>query len=95
MEIKCYKCGKNTGLTTPFNISRSELCPHCYANIHSCMMCEFYDKSAYNECREPVADRITDKEKANFCDYFKLTNKSKTQESKDEALNRANALFKK
>jgi hypothetical protein len=30
----------------------------------------FYDPHAYNECREVSAERIIDKERANFCDYF-------------------------
>ncbi len=34
------------------------------------MNCRFYDETAYNECSEPSAERVVDKEKSNFCDYF-------------------------
>ena len=59
-------------------------------------MCQHYDKSAYNECREPNADRVLDKEKANFCDYYKFGNPGKQEgPSKEYLLAKANALFKK
>lgn len=35
-------------------------------------MCIYYDPKSYNECRESSADRVLDKEKDNFCDYFSL-----------------------
>lgn len=34
-------------------------------------MCEFHDTSVAKSCREPVAEEVTDKERANFCDYFR------------------------
>lgn len=59
-------------------------------------MCQFYDISCYNECREPTADRITDKEKANFCDFFKLGDGTDSNlEKQKSALSAADALFKK
>ena len=33
--------------------------------------CAFYSETSYNECKESQADRVLDKEKANYCDYFK------------------------
>ena len=36
------------------------------------MNCDFYDAGAYNQCREPQAERVLEKEKGNFCDYFRL-----------------------
>jgi len=34
-------------------------------------MCEFFDPHVAKQCREPVADFVQDKERANFCGYFK------------------------
>jgi hypothetical protein len=34
-------------------------------------MCEFYDTSVAKSCREPVAEEVSDKERAQFCDYFR------------------------
>ncbi len=36
-------------------------------------MCEFYDTSKAKHCRETIADEVKDKERANFCDYFRPT----------------------
>jgi hypothetical protein len=59
-------------------------------------MCYFYDPKAYNECREPNADRIVDKEKANFCDYYKIGGgKTDPDKERQDQLAKAAALFKK
>jgi hypothetical protein len=58
-------------------------------------MCRHYDKNSYNECRESMADRITEKEKANFCDYFIIGNSGSENNKKDDIWAAAAALFKK
>jgi len=58
-------------------------------------MCFFYEPKSYNECKEPVAQRIVDKEKNNFCEFFKLTTNSDVHEEKNNILSAADALFKK
>jgi hypothetical protein len=59
-------------------------------------MCEFYDTSSYNDCREPSSDRIVEKDKANFCGFFKLTaGESVMNAKKETAVSAAEALFKK
>jgi hypothetical protein len=35
-------------------------------------MCEFFDAAAPQQCREPVADHVSDKSRANFCGYFHI-----------------------
>lgn len=51
-------------------VGRRDTCPHCNRDLRCCKQCKFYDPNAYNECREVSAERIMDKERANFCDYF-------------------------
>lgn len=58
-------------------------------------MCVFFDLSSYNECKEPVAERIVDKEKPNFCDYFVAQSGKRDVLKKDEIFSKADALFKK
>lgn len=58
-------------------------------------MCVHYDKSAYNECKEPVADRVLEKEKANFCDHYKINSIGAQNNNTEDALAKAQALFKK
>jgi len=93
-KIHCFNCNKALELSPAQKIHRSEECPYCYANLHSCKMCDFYDTSAYNECRENSADRIVEKEKANFCDFFILKGGGGGNPAADDALAAAKALFK-
>ncbi|THB63761.1 MAG: hypothetical protein D6B27_11630 [Gammaproteobacteria bacterium] len=70
-EINCWNCGADLSqLPQPF--SRKEECPGCSKEVRVCKMCIFYDPKLHNSCKEPVADRVNDKERANFCDYFKV-----------------------
>jgi hypothetical protein len=32
----------------------------------------FFDTAAPQQCREPVADLVSDKQRANFCGYFQI-----------------------
>ncbi|MDP7321344.1 MAG: hypothetical protein QF441_12080 [Bacteriovoracaceae bacterium] len=95
MQVKCYNCSHLIELLNAENIPRSEECPKCYSNVRSCRMCHFYDINAYNECKEPMAERIIDKEKANYCDYYKIGINNNSDAIKNDALAQANALFKK
>jgi len=55
----------------PTPLRHRDECPACGADLHVCRMCEFYDRSVAKSCREPVAEEVTDKERAQFCDYFR------------------------
>lgn len=39
--------------------------------LHVCRMCLFYDPTLPRQCREDDADDVKEKERANFCDYFR------------------------
>jgi hypothetical protein len=92
----CYHCnGELQLLKIGSNISRKEDCPSCGRDLHVCKMCVYYDTRSYNECKEPVAQRIVDKEKSNFCDNYRLTDKVSDAYEKDNVLSAADALFKK
>lgn len=93
-DILCYNCSGVISLQAGSKVGRHEECPSCYANIRSCKMCQFYDVNSYNECREPMANRIVDKESANFCDFYKLGNGGDAAENKDALKAAADALFK-
>jgi NAD-dependent SIR2 family protein deacetylase len=93
-KISCYACNKELDLNPGQKIIRSEECAYCYASLHCCKMCGFYDATAYNECKESSADRIVEKEKANFCDFFILKGGSGSGPEKDDLLSAADALFK-
>ncbi len=74
---------------------RGDSCPHCRSDARVCKNCVFYDVAAYNECREISADRVVDKEKANFCDFFSPRVGLKKNDKKIDLRSKADALFKK
>lgn len=68
----CHSCGKNLGLDRGAKIGRGECCEHCGADVRVCKNCTHYNPKAYNECKETQAERVLEKAKSNFCDYFFL-----------------------
>ena len=64
----CHHCGVE--LKFEGYIARSDECPRCSSDVHCCLNCYNYDPHAHNKCREPQAEWVTDREKANFCDFL-------------------------
>jgi hypothetical protein len=50
-----------------------------------CKLCEFYDVGKAKHCREPIAEEVSDKQRANFCDYFKPKLNAYSDKSKTDA----------
>lgn len=67
----CWKCGADISHLT-FPLGRMDKCNHCNADLHVCKLCKFYDRSRANQCQEPVADPVSDKQRSNFCGYFEI-----------------------
>jgi len=93
--ISCHRCHKDTGLDAHSSVYRSSECPFCSADLRCCKMCRFYDAKSYNECRESQAERITEKNKSNFCGFFELNTNINHEAQKSNQLSAAEALFKK
>ena len=68
-RLSCWKCGASL-LEVPVPFARVAECPRCRADLHVCRMCELFDPGARRGCKEPVADEVSDRERANFCGYF-------------------------
>lgn len=67
--MNCWKCNADLdALTLP--LLRLETCRTCGSDLHVCRFCVFYDTSVARSCKEPVADDVKDKERANFCGYL-------------------------
>lgn len=94
---KCHSCSADlSGVLVP--VSRDECCDKCDADVRVCLNCIHYDPGVYNECHEPQAERVVEKDRRNFCDYFKLgPNKSASASgpSKEDTLKQLDDLFKK
>jgi hypothetical protein len=89
----CYFCGQ------PFTgdkVYRSTTCTKCGKDLHSCLNCRFYSKGSYRDCRESISEAVTEKESANFCDYFESADKdasSKDQKKAQDAKSQLAKLF--
>ncbi len=59
-------------LPADLRVGRETLCPHCDGYVHACVQCRFYEPTLHNQCLEPEADYVGDRQKANFCDFFQL-----------------------
>ena len=70
MALVCWKCGTSLEhLSLP--LQRLDECKVCHAELHVCKLCEWYNITVAKHCREPIAEEVQDKERANYCDYFK------------------------
>lgn len=69
-DLSCWKCGASlSALSLP--LRRLDECPACRAELHVCRLCVDYDPCVAKHCREPTAEEVRDKIRANFCDHFK------------------------
>lgn len=67
--LQCWHCGAGlAGVILP--LSRRQECEACGADQHVCLMCRHYNAHVADQCTEDRAHSVTDKERANFCDYF-------------------------
>lgn len=93
---RCQVCNREVLTTGP--IGRKDACEGCGADLHACRQCAFHDPQASNQCREPEADKIADKDRGNFCDFFRLSRGEGGTQVGDpaaEAKRRLEALFRK
>ncbi|MBF0147729.1 MAG: hypothetical protein HQL84_13405 [Magnetococcales bacterium] len=94
IQKQCWKCQTNLGTCS---FTRGESCSKCGYSVRVCKNCLHYDPRAYNACREPQSERVVDKEKTNFCDFFKpgqLQKVDKVANVRRDARKAAEALFK-
>ena len=93
--VACYACKKHLDIEQRQKISRQEECVFCRANLRCCRMCGYYSKNVYNECHEPNAERILDKERVNFCSYFEIRRGADSENTeKKNQTDAASSLFK-
>lgn len=69
-SLACYRCGAALDkLTLP--LSQRDACPACSVHLHVCRMCEHFAPEVPTACREDDAEEVIDKEKMNFCEWFR------------------------
>ena len=91
---KCVHCGNDIELIV--KIGRRDECPSCHEDLHACVQCKYYDRTAHNQCREPQAGWVAEKESANFCGYFEFgRDTTEEKNNQDKAKQQLEDLFKK
>jgi hypothetical protein len=95
--MHCAACGSPIALASGERIAFRDECPRCRADLHACRHCAHHEPGAYNECREPGAERVADRERANRCDWFAPRDDAAPGAGADRDTRRAalDALFKK
>jgi hypothetical protein len=96
----CWYCG--SPITDPQPIGRSMRCENCGKDLRSCKNCHFFLPGARGDCRETNAEKQEDREQGNFCDWFSLdekfrsqtAGKSKEMEKAESSKTAFNNLFK-
>lgn len=93
----CYHCG--TLILTLSLIGRTSECEKCHADLRVCKNCAWYAPGQHWDCHENIPEAVTDKQRGNFCDYFRLNDNSpnggtnKTSQGEQIARSRFKALF--
>ncbi len=93
----CFSCDAAVELAAGERVGFRDTCEECDSDLHVCLNCIHYDSNAYNQCREPNAEWVSDRERANRCDYFAYGDRSRDSAGADPARARAalDELFKK
>ncbi len=97
MAYYCHKCQKEVSVLSATQVGRRDTCSSCSSDLHVCLNCRHYDKTAYNQCAEPQAERVLEKAESNFCDYFEYREgrgEFIPSKDKDRILKNLDALFK-
>ena len=95
----CYSCGGI--LPEKLEVHRTTECPSCRKDLHVCRNCSFLSPGSHWDCAETVPEGVTDKERSNFCDYFRFraglagaSAVSRAEEKRDEARRKLGDLFR-
>ena len=78
-------------------VQRTDSCSNCYSDLKCCLNCTFHDTGRNNQCAEPAAEWVPDKDKANFCEFFTFKHRAAAPGASAKAGARSafDSLFKK
>jgi len=64
---RCWHCSADL---TRADYGRETNCLGCGKPTRCCRNCRFYQRGRPNDCVEPMAESVSNKERANFCGFF-------------------------
>ena len=93
--MNCFHCGGQ--IEVKERVGFRDRCPACDRPLHACLNCGLHDPAYNNQCRENQAERVVDKDRANFCEYFLAATAKRpaSQERAKDPRAQLDALFKK
>lgn len=94
-DLVCWKCGTSLD-GVPMPLSRLSLCLKCSADLYVCKLCEFHEPKLRQGCLEDRAEHVQEKERANFCEYFRArpdAHVPRDQSRTEAARNQLDSLF--
>ncbi|MBW2270328.1 MAG: hypothetical protein JRH16_17320 [Deltaproteobacteria bacterium] len=95
--MRCSGCNASIELPSGARVGFRDGCETCDADLHVCLNCSHHDPAAYNECRESSAERVSQRDRANRCEYFRPAEgvTGRAAQSDGDAKAALDALFKK
>jgi hypothetical protein len=93
--MRCFACSRAVVLAAGERVGFRDACDGCGADLHVCRNCAHHDPAAYNECREPNAERVADRDRANRCDYFAPSERAAAASPAERSKAQLDALFRK
>jgi predicted RNA-binding Zn-ribbon protein involved in translation (DUF1610 family) len=91
----CAQCGRKLEVVGN-QVGRRDTCPDCGAEIRTCRNCRHFEPNVAKQCKEPFAEVPMDKDAANFCDFFQISEGGvAARASRDAMLDAAESLFRK
>jgi hypothetical protein len=91
----CARCGRTLEIVGN-QVGRRDTCPGCGGDLHSCRNCRHFDLAAPKQCKEPFAEVPSEKDDANFCEFFQIGEGGlSAQASHNALLDAAESLFRK
>jgi hypothetical protein len=71
VAMRCFQCSAVIELASGERVGFHADCDRCGGDLHVCRNCELFDPGAANQCREPQAEPVRDRERANLCEWFR------------------------
>ena len=91
---KCVFCSGE--IDDSNGIGRRDECLKCGGDLRCCLQCIFHDRAYANQCREPQAETVVEKDRSNFCGYFEFgRDEQEHTKTKFKAKAQLEKLFKK
>jgi hypothetical protein len=96
-SMRCFACDTSIELAAGEGVGFRDSCERCSGDLHVCRNCRHHDPGAYNECREANSEWVSDRERANRCEYFTPGDGAGGEAAAEAAVAKANLedLFKR